>query len=361
MKLTALTQEQQDRIPEYREEGLAVGLATGPCDRQAAELALVDVYRVAGLEPPELVVWFDSPMAGVMAAQILSLMGKEGDALQTIISNAREGEPPTPFEAPDEHTTALPIVIDGLIAQLADKLNLDSKVAAGMVNAAIKKTKATDFFENTRKQTYQCGYGQHDSAWLSFYRFFYEVCDVEEAGRLMPLWELAKNCGWWWPFEHAAILTDRATVLNRDDQGRLHSTSEPAIGFADGQGIFAVHGVRVPRRIIESPETITVTDIRDEQNAEVRRVMMTLYGEGRFLEDMGAEVVDEYPGGTLLRAAIPDDEDLVMIRVLNSTPEPDGSRKTYFLRVPPDMTSAKEAVAWTFNLDGDEYKPQQET
>ena len=26
-----------------------------------------------------------------------------------------------------------------------------------------------------------------------------------------------------------------------------------------------------------------------------------------------------------------------MVEVLNSTPEPDGSRKTYFLRVPPDI------------------------
>ena len=33
---------------------------------------------------------------------------------------------------------------------------------------------------------------------------------------------------------------------------------------------------------------------------------------------------------------------------MNSTPEPDGTRRTYFLRVPPQMRTAREAVAWTF-------------
>ena len=39
-----------------------------------------------------------------------------------------------------------------------------------------------------------------------------------------------------------------------------------------------------------------------------------------------------------------------MVEVVNSTPEPDGSRKTYFLRVPPTIGTAREAVAWTFGL-----------
>src|ERR1700722_17693261 len=56
--------------------------------------------------------------------------------------------------------------------------------------------------------------------------------------------------------------------------------------------------------------------------------------------------------GTLLRKATPnnDDETLVMVRVLNRSAEPDGSHKTYFLRVPPHVTTARQAVAWTFGL-----------
>ena len=55
------------------------------------------------------------------------------------------------------------------------------------------------------------------------------------------------------------------------------------------------------------------------------------------------------------------DEPMVMVEVRNSTPEPDGSRKTYFLRVPPRTQTAREGVAWTFGLTADEYVPAVET
>jgi hypothetical protein len=51
-----------------------------------------------------------------------------------------------------------------------------------------------------------------------------------------------------------------------------------------------------------------------------------------------------------------------MVRVDNSTPEPDGSRKPYWLRVPPTVQSAREAVAWTFGVEHPEqYQPLRET
>jgi hypothetical protein len=68
---------------------------------------------------------------------------------------------------------------------------------------------------------------------------------------------------------------------------------------------------------------------------------------------------DEY--GVLWRVTMPGDEPLVMVEVVNATPEPDGSRRTYFLRVPPRMRSAHEAVAWTFGLTPEEYAPLAQT
>jgi uncharacterized protein DUF6745 len=50
-----------------------------------------------------------------------------------------------------------------------------------------------------------------------------------------------------------------------------------------------------------------------------------------------------------------------MVEVRNSTPEPDGSHKRYWLRVPPEVHTAREAVAWTFGLSADSYQPVIET
>jgi hypothetical protein len=52
-----------------------------------------------------------------------------------------------------------------------------------------------------------------------------------------------------------------------------------------------------------------------------------------------------------------NDEAVVVVEVQNSTPESDGSRKTYFLRVPPRTQTAREGVAWTFGLGEEQYAP----
>ena len=51
----------------------------------------------------------------------------------------------------------------------------------------------------------------------------------------------------------------------------------------------------------------------------------------------------------------------MLFRSQNSTPDPDGTRQTYFLRVPPNLRTAREAVAWTFGLSGLQYRPEKET
>jgi hypothetical protein len=61
--------------------------------------------------------------------------------------------------------------------------------------------------------------------------------------------------------------------------------------------------------------------------------------------------------GELWRVAIPYDEDVVAVLVH----DPYGERKEYWLRVPPMMYSAHEAVAWTFDVPTSQYDPIKET
>ncbi len=211
-----------------------------------------------------------------------------------------------------------------------------------------------------QKQVRRAGYGSQDAGWLSFYAVSREF-GVEAAQRLDPLMGLARTCGWWWPFEGAAILTERPCLLHHDEQGRLHDEAGPAILYPDGWGLAFWHGVRVPRKVIEAPETLTVQDIEDEENIEARRVIIERYGEGRYLEDSGAVAILEDEYGTILRKEMSGDEPMVMVRVVNSTPDADGSRKIYHLRVPPDMTTPRAGIAWSFGMDGDAYRPELET
>lgn len=232
----------------------------------------------------------------------------------------------------------------------------------------------------THRHTYW--WGQQDAHWIAYYLWCAEigaVYDPDASRRLALHADVARSCMWWWPYRGLCVVSERPSVVKMDDQGRIHAEDGPAVAFRDGWSVWAWHGVRVPQRVIEQPETLTVTKALAEQNAEVRRVMMTRIGPERIAAEGGMTVVDEIDDDAVevahgrdglpvpvglrgaklhrLKAAIP----LQWISMNNSTPEPDGSVKRYWLRVPPTMTTAREAMAWTFGLEADAYQPQHES
>lgn len=180
--------------------------------------------------------------------------------------------------------------------------------------------------------------------------------------------EIARSAFAWWALDGLAIVAERPLVIRRDDRGRLHCADGPALAWGDGTVQYSWHGVAVTRDVIEAPESITVERIRSEENAEVRRVLIERFGEERLVREGGATLVHEDETGRLWHWAHGTsdpwgrrDEPVVMVEVRNSTLEPDGSRRTYYLRVPPSIRTAHEAVAWTFGLEGEAYRPAVET
>ena len=145
-----------------------------------------------------------------------------------------------------------------------------------------------------------------------------------------------------------------------NEQRRLHCGDGPTLE-SDVENLYFWHGVLVPAFVVTRPDWITVEHIMTEENAEVRRVMLERMGHERFLGNLGAEPAHQDECGELFRVKLDGDEDVVLVRVVNSTPEEDGSSKQYVLRVPPGITTAREAVAWTFDLTRDTYQPEIQT
>lgn len=205
--------------------------------------------------------------------------------------------------------------------------------------------------------------GQHDAGALALIDLLDRAVGLHPGQPLDGHVLIGRSAGWWWPFEQVVILTERpcALAMARDEQGRLHQSTGPVVGYPDGWAVWAWHGVRVPRQVIERPDTITVEQVRTTRNLEARRVLLERYGLDRYLRDADATLVqvDEY--GRLWRCELPDDEPLTIVEVVNATPEPDGTSATYLLRVPPTMRTAKEAVAWTFEMAEDDYHPAMQT
>ena len=187
--------------------------------------------------------------------------------------------------------------------------------------------------------------------------------DEETFKKWLPLFEAFESGAYCiWITDDVCMIAEIPTV-HIDDRRRLHCESGPAFSWLSDIRDYYWHGVLVPKSIILQPETITSESVNAEKNTEVRRVMIERFpgGQSAYLQASGATKVHEDDYGVLYRQYLPDDEPLVMVKVVNSTPEPDGTFKDYFIRVPPTMKTAREAVAWTFSKLEDQYEPAIQT
>ena len=184
--------------------------------------------------------------------------------------------------------------------------------------------------------------------------FFREVCSLELADDLwargIAYEDAIKSACWWYPHRDFVMACERPMVIHRElvnptrprgwGSHRLHCDTGPAVAWPDGWGVYSIHGVRVPADIVEHPETITIARIRGEENAEIRRVMIERYGYDRYCADAGLTLVDQcsadHPIAGLRTAKLWRDGELVLVDLLNSTPEPDGTVKRYVIPVDPD-------------------------
>ncbi|MBT2379847.1 hypothetical protein AMK21_08965 [Streptomyces sp. CB00316] len=324
-----------------------VAAATGAADRAAAEQGVRRAYRTAGLAEPERIVWAESPRAAVEAVEKLA------DAGRSVREEVRTR--PWAEERRRMYDELGPAGWSALWSATGAQLWETTAALAERIRAGVAADLAPKPEDEgaVRLVLLDAVLGQHDAAWLAAFE--------GRGDRLAGLAEVARNAGWWWPYERAVVISERPEVLHRDEAGRLDHGEGPALAYRDGFALYAWRGMPVPAAFLAELATLTPQRIREEENAELRRVMLEHYGYDRYLTESGAEPVHRDETGILWRIALEGDEDVVMVEVVNSTPEPDGTHRTYWLRVPPATRTAKDGVAWTFGLDGAAYAPVRQT
>ena len=149
------------------------------------------------------------------------------------------------------------------------------------------------------------------------------------------------------------MASDHPVEIHIDNSGRLHHASKQAFSYSDGWGLNSWHGVRLPDDVFT--QSISIEKINSEQNAELKRCYMEMYGFDKYLTDSGAKPIKKDEFGELFK--LPGTQ-LPIVRVINSSPEPDGTFKNYVLTaLKADVKTPHAAVASTFGLPPDKYQP----
>lgn len=389
----------------------------GVCDRAAAKKAVTRMYTAMGLSKPRF-VWFDSPLRAAQCAALILLdnasrkcesagqwlrLGDHIDREQaglmsdSMLAAATPGNNDILAEAVFREQNSIDIAFtdhDSVIAQAlisrwdrawAEGTNSLEWFSRGAGSAAVIAAAGDEFARVrlglTQFHVYQqwiilgralqtvlwrvsrfnrltgCRLGAGDAWELAVI----DACDLFGQGKgrgFSALFDTMQECGWWWPFSDVCVMCDRPVELSTSSW-MLHGTNGPAVRYSDGFELYFLKDILVPEYIARGQ--FAATDIDKEPNVEVRRVMVDRYGVEAYLAETGAVPVQEDECGVLYRKEMADDEDLTIIRVRNSTPEADGTYKHYFLRVPPHMETAREAVAWTFGMNEDDYAPLLQT
>ena len=349
VRMITFTDPQRRLLESFAERLRNFPLSTEPADRGLAEQGIYRIYEQAGVEPPDTIKWFESPLAAaqyILSAQNRNLGRFIADRIPLRFASWAGGQ-------------LYRYVSNPIHAQVNNELEA---AWAEVVPAFANKFK---WLVNWSFPIEPVGFDVVLS--LAQYEYFLN-CGLPVSSDAQGISKVIWNCDCWWPFLRTAILVDRPSQIHWDSSWRLHSEEGAAIQYRDGSRLFFYHGVRVPPWVVQCADQISLGAIDEERNVEVRRVMIDRYktgeelsGAARYIKDIKAEILDhDEQWGTLRFRHMQNDEPIVMLEVVNGSPEPDGTFKHYWLRVPPTISTALDAVAWTYGMSGKEYATLQE-
>lgn len=358
----ALTREQSRELARYGARWAALRRATTAADRRAAEEGVHLAYGAAGLTPPARIVWCDSPR--VMAQLASGASRADGRNVKfALVDRVRR-----------RAAAQVGRRVQQLLAAVADAVNPADPLTEAADELVVRSLadQGRSLIEEIRRHGLSWsvvlaaflapisprsgGASRHELSWLAAYDFLRDVLELEtETEALRGLTLLAGNVGWLALHERTCWLAERPRLLCGDARDRLHNASGPALRFADGWSFWAWRGVEVPRWIIERPDDITLAAIDGELDVQVRRCMIEIMTPQRYVALGGPRRVAEDETGILWHRRWLGSDAWAAVEVVNATPEPDGSHRHFFLQVPANLRTARDAVAWTYGMRGDAY------
>ena len=102
---------------------------------------------------------------------------------------------------------------------------------------------------------------------------------------------------------------------------------------------------------------LTAREVISCRNAEIRSLLLNQFGYERLIQDLKAKVLHQEGESQLIEIDMgKHEENIRLVKVRDST-----TQQFYLLRVPPNVWNCKQAVAWTFDMEEDEYNLIKET
>lgn len=352
--------------------------STQPIDATRAREAVHALYDALGVARPAAVLVVASPRQAVLTLRVLANAGLIGPSdedpvsgrLASLVAAAPRGGVGAAVRDLAEQITMYPIR-----ATLSDHHLIEADQSDRTAIASIIRSQSSlDITPRlprvcTAPVTWAALDLAASMAALAQLEFWTNMLSDYVSARPTPVVEaldrVCRTCGWSVLLEKAAVVCDRPAHFDRGTLETAASRVDVIRSYRDGFEMHARQGVLLPAWLVASPHRVTVQHIERERNVEMRRLLLEGMGIERYLKKSKAKKLAQDDTGILWQRILSTSEQewrptlqpMTFVEVVNGTPEPDGSFRHYFLRVPPWVRSAREGVAWTYGLGEDEYKP----
>ena len=350
--VTQLTPDQKALIPLYRQKWQRIALSTEPNDCKLATETIKAIYTEINLPEPD-VIFFDNLNFQAIDATNGSL--NPGEILAQIDKKLNE------LWQPLTQQLAIPVLNrleSELILNPNDELRHQDwfgqeslwceiwrewlhQISSELGNERFNSVSSTVLRQLEQFNIFSFWYELAEFG--SYYDFCISVLNCEYDRHKWELYQaLVKYCGWIFPFSEFCLVGDRPSKLSVDASLRLHAEGEPAITFSNGFSVYAYHGVRLPEKYEKHPHQWQAKWLLAEKSAEIRRVLIQGIGYDKICQEFPVTELDVWQEYTLLRIDLL--EEIEPIHLLKTNCSSIGLIN--FLRVPPNIKTAREAISW---------------
>jgi len=192
------------------------------------------------------------------------------------------------------------------------------------------------------------------------------VCELMGITDVTKIWayELMREAQVVMFFNHQVLVLAEQPTIHINASGELHNDEGPAVHWADGAKQYYIDGHELGHLgelIVDHPEQLTIEHINAEENEEVKRLAIEQFGWGRYLEAVGARVVErrENAVDNTIEALVsirhkfyrrtwgwrsePEETTIEQRKLILSCRS---TARQYFLAVPEDIRNCAEGQRW---------------
>ena len=290
-----ITDEERRKIEEVSKKWMQIGLRTDPIEPEKIEPRIKGLYNVAKLAEPRVLVVSSPVVATISGAlsvgvQHVRNIDKDHEVSDYMMEMSLRSITGTVQNALNLNEVVMDNVYASIntLTQGTARRSKPVKIKRLTKDESDNVNKVSVFFLKCLQRWWHMYQG--GNMWPGASSYLESMRDVIGLTGL-PGWDAYK----WW--EECAIhggfrivhhdfclVADFPDRIQVDEQARQHSEDGPSHRWRDGWSLWHHHGIMVDSKIIEHPDEITIDEIRKQENAEIRRVMITRLGWDKFVE-----------------------------------------------------------------------------